>query len=100
MSKILRKDIYGLQHPGISIKEVKRKCPSPDPLALIRYACIYWVEYFCESQEASDNAIIDTFLREYFLHWTEALSILESTSQGVFALSKIISLVQVSSHVL
>ena len=100
MSQILHKDIYSLLHPGISIEEVKGKCPNPNPLAPIQYACVHWIEHFREAQNASDNVIISTFLRKHFLHWFEALSILESTSQGVLALSKILSLLEVSSHVL
>ncbi|KAH8746770.1 hypothetical protein F5883DRAFT_510110 [Diaporthe sp. PMI_573] len=96
MSKILHKDIYGLQHPGISIEEVKRQCPDPNPLASIRYACIYWHGHFCETQEAPENAMVEPFLRKHFLHWFEALSILESTPQCVLALSKTISRLQKS----
>ena len=39
MSNILRRDIYGLCAPGISIDQVKP--PFPDPFAAIQYSCLY-----------------------------------------------------------
>lgn len=96
MSQTLRKDIYSLQHPGIPTEEVDRQRPKPDPLAPIRYACVYWIDHSCETQTASDLDDIVLFLKEHFLHWFEALSILQSTRQGVLALSKFICLLVVS----
>lgn len=102
MSQILHRDIYNLRHPGISYKEVRSTCPNPDPLSPIRYACVYWIEHFCETRNAFDNTVVDTFLREHFLHWFEALSILGSRShacqEGESAFYKMRSLLEVSSH--
>lgn len=39
MGKALQRDIYGLQHLGCSISKVEH--PDPDPLASIRYTCVY-----------------------------------------------------------
>ena len=39
MGKALQRDVYSLQHPGCSIDKVEH--PDPDPLAPIRYACVY-----------------------------------------------------------
>jgi hypothetical protein len=39
MSNTLRRDIYGLCAPGISIDQVKP--PFPDPFAAIQYSCLY-----------------------------------------------------------
>ena len=36
MDKALRRDIYDLQHPGHKVKHL-----DPDPLASIRYTCVY-----------------------------------------------------------
>ena len=47
MSKILRRDIYGLQDPGCLIEQVN--CPNPDPLIRIRYACLHWIDHLCET---------------------------------------------------
>jgi hypothetical protein len=100
MAQNLRRDIYDLQHPGCYIDEVKS--PDPDPLAPIRYACVYWVDHLCEIERGHngiglcDNGNIDIFLKKHFLHWLEALSLIKSISDGVFAITKLITLLTVS----
>ena len=46
MSEKLHRDIYNLQDPGILIDQVNSV--DPDPLAQIRYACVYWIYHLCE----------------------------------------------------
>ncbi|KAL7956343.1 hypothetical protein V8C34DRAFT_326371 [Trichoderma compactum] len=65
LSKMLHRDIYSLSLPGFSIEHVSS--PDPDPLAPIRYSCIY----------RSEDIIITFFERKY-LYWLEALSLLRS----------------------
>lgn len=88
MSKTLRRDIYGLCAPGISIDQVKP--PFPDPFAAIQYSYLYWVDHLLEYQtrkdiikDLKDSDLIYSFLRQYFLYWLEALSLLKSVSEGV-----------------
>jgi hypothetical protein len=102
MDKALQKDVYGLRHPGCSIDKVEH--PDPDPLALIRYACVYWVDHLCEIKSSHDevglydNGTIDVFLRKHFLHWLEALSLIKGISDGVLAIAKLIGLLTVSYY--
>jgi hypothetical protein len=98
MSKKLRRDIYNLRHPGFSIEEVQ--CPYSDPLASIRYACVYWVDHLCDSESVSDDAIdglsyrenfsdqgrVHTFLVKHLLHWFEALSLIGEIDKGIMGL--------------
>ncbi|KAK3363996.1 beta transducin-like protein HET-D2Y [Lasiosphaeria hispida] len=101
LSDKLRRDIYGLCAPGFPIDQVR--VPDPDPLATVRYSCIYWVDHLYDSQ-SSDNAkqpdvfqdggIIDNFLRKHYLHWLEALSLCKSTSQGILSMTKLESILQ------
>ncbi|KAL2887299.1 Vegetative incompatibility protein HET-E-1 [Ceratocystis lukuohia] len=44
LGEILERDIYHLQAPGSLIDEVAT--PDPDPLAAIRYSCIFWIDHF------------------------------------------------------
>ena len=99
MERILRRDIYKLQHPGFCITDVHP--PSPDPLASIRYACVYWVDHLHEMGSHSgmflhDNGMVDAFLREHLLHWLEALSLIKSMSSSVSAITKLTNMVRVS----
>jgi hypothetical protein len=94
MSMTLRRDIYNLRAPGISIDQVEP--PDPDPLAIVRYSCLYWVDHFFECQTSEDTikdlkdlGPVYSFLRQYFLYWLEAMSLLKSVSDGVVMIRKL-----------
>lgn len=101
LSHVLRRDIYNLGARGIPIERIST--PDPDPLASVRYSCVYWVDHFCNSlsQETSqgddlrDGSIIHTFLQKNYLYWLEALSLLRSMSEGVVAVRKLGNMVSV-----
>jgi hypothetical protein len=102
MSQTLQRDNYELQHPGCSIEEVKS--PDPDPLASIRYACVYWIDHLCEIESGHDgvglcdNGTVDVFLKKHYLHWLEALSLMRSISGAVTAIKKLEILLAVCIH--
>jgi hypothetical protein len=105
MSKTLRRDMYGLQEPGFSIKDVKQ--PDPDPLASSRYSCIYWVDHLCKSDPVclptyklamQDEGVLHAFLKESYLYWLDALSLCRSIAKGVISMAKLQSLVKVSAR--
>ncbi|KAL2198599.1 hypothetical protein P885DRAFT_32988, partial [Corynascus similis CBS 632.67] len=88
MQVTLRRDIYNLGASGCSIEEVT--LPNPDPLAAIRYSCVYWVDHLrdCDpsknaTEDLQDGGSIDKFLREKFLYWLEAMSLLRCMSEGM-----------------
>jgi hypothetical protein len=99
MELTLHRDIYSLRNPGFPIEKVRR--PEPDPLGAVQYSCIYWVDHLHDSrhiavQERPQNwAKIFSFLREKYLYWLEALSLLDNMSQGIRSMSKLEDLVQV-----
>jgi hypothetical protein len=102
MSGLLRRDMYGLVAPGFPIDKVKR--PDRDPLATARYSCVYWVDhlhewYFSNSARSSDDledgSVLHNFLRQRYLYWLEALSLLKSMSKGVLSMAKLEALIQV-----
>ncbi len=100
MGQKLRRNIYGLEYLGFPVAEVQ--APHPDPLTSTRYACVYWVDHLCEIGNSDEvrcyEEVIDKFLRNHFLHWLEALSLMRSISNGVFAITKLISLLTVSYY--
>ncbi|KAH6696713.1 WD40-repeat-containing domain protein [Leptodontidium sp. MPI-SDFR-AT-0119] len=94
MSAVLRRDVYSLRAPGISIDQVKQ--PNPDPLAAVRYSCLYWVDHLLDCQTREDTikdlkdcGLVYNFLRQYFLHWLEALSLIKCMSDGVIMIKKL-----------
>ncbi|KAK3953026.1 hypothetical protein QBC32DRAFT_128536, partial [Pseudoneurospora amorphoporcata] len=96
MSTILRRDIYSLRAPGFPSDKVQ--VPNPDPLATVRYSCVYWVDHLCDSISSTntkrhdclqDNGIVYTFLKTKYLYWLEALSLLQAMPAGVVAIRKL-----------
>lgn len=101
MSKTLKRDIYSLSAPGISIDEVKQ--PDPDPLAATRYSCLYWVDHLIDCgirgntiNDLKDGGSIDNFLRNSYLYWLEALSLMKSLPDSVIMIIKLENRLQVS----
>jgi hypothetical protein len=101
LTRTLRRDMYGLRYPGFPIEQVRT--PNPDPLAAVRYSCIYWVDHLIESDIGvdcssyiQDGGQVDDFLRRKYLYWLETLSLLNNISKGVLSMSKLHQLLQVS----
>jgi hypothetical protein len=97
MSQILRPDIYSLRIAGISIDQAQP--PDPDPLAAVRYSCLYWVNHLLEynvkkelMNDLKDSGSVHSFLRQSFLYWLEALSLMKCVSDGITVIRKLESL--------
>ncbi|KAJ5903564.1 hypothetical protein N7504_005947 [Penicillium tannophilum] len=96
MSYTLRRDIYDLSHPGYPIARVMQ--PQPDPLAVIGYACLYWVDHlemcshqFCASifDAFREGGAVDAFFGNNYLHWLEAISLMRSMPEGTALILKL-----------
>jgi hypothetical protein len=105
MSRTLRRDVYNLRAPGISMDQVKQ--PDPDPLAAARYSCFYWVDHLLDSNtggnsndELKDSGSVHKFLYQSFLYWFEALSLMRSLANGIVMIRKLADWVQVSFYVI
>lgn len=104
MALILKENIYTLPNPGSHID--KTETPDPDPLAAIRYSCAHWIDHLCNGisdQRNStyqncldDTGLVSVFLRTHFLHWLEALSLLQKISDNLSSLKKLEDLLKVS----
>ncbi|CAH0000164.1 unnamed protein product [Clonostachys byssicola] len=91
MGGVLKRDVYDLILPGITIDEVSP--PDPNPLKEVKYSCVYWINHYCDSNRddvctAAQNTttssdVIVQFLQEFLLNWFEALSLLHCLDDGV-----------------
>lgn len=68
LSRVLRRDIYKLEHPGFCIADVHP--PLKDPLASIQYACVYWVDHLHEMGSHNgillhDNGTVDDVVKKH-----------------------------------
>ena len=102
MSTALRRDMYGLDLPGVHIDEVR--VPSPDPLAAVQYSCVYWVDHLCRSVSGAsrhrdglleDYGAVYKFFETKYLYWLEALSLLRAMPAGVIAIKQLLGLLGV-----
>jgi hypothetical protein len=99
MSSVLKRNMYNLPSLGYPIEQVVQ--PAPDPLVASRYSCVYWVDHLDDwnrstSADFPDKlGVVDTFIRNHYLYWLEALSLCKSMSKGVASMVKLRSLVQV-----
>ncbi|KAL7793793.1 WD40-repeat-containing domain protein [Trichoderma ceciliae] len=102
----LRRNMYSLSHPGVILQDIVT--PDPDPLANVRYSCIYWLRHFCESiachtQVDGANSVdavekIHEFFKSYLLNWLEALSLMKHIQSGIVSLQTFIGLLKEQSQ--
>jgi hypothetical protein len=97
MSK-LRRDLCYLHEPGalasvVGTAEIEQYLP-----AELQYACRFWVQHLQKSQvQLHDHGPVHIFLREHFLHWLEALSLIKKIAEGVLAITSLESIAKVGS---
>lgn len=99
LSSTLQRDIYSLEDPGFPSSQVSP--PSPDRLAAVHYACVYWADHLDgstpmkQAEDLKDEGPVHEFIKRQFLHWLESLSLLRcvnprtSLSDAVTAIYKL-----------
>jgi hypothetical protein len=99
---MLHRDMYSLGELGYPAEQIIE--PNPNPLAALRYSCIYWIDHLCNwslnsftdsSADLQDGGTVHEFLRKKYLYWLEALSLCKSVSKGVVSITKLETLLQV-----
>ncbi|GFF78041.1 vegetative incompatibility protein HET-E-1 [Aspergillus lentulus] len=102
MGSILRHNIYALPYPGFKTSDVTPR--DPDPLAPIRYSCVFWVGHLCKAKsQGFENDLIEggailKFFKEHFLHWLEALSLVGGISESIRLLKELQTVVDSASN--
>ena len=98
MSSMLRRNMYNLD---LGFKPENMTPPDPDPLAPIRYSCVFWADHLCSLNssrflgELTKDGKVFGFLKECFLRWLESLSLIGQLSSGLLAIRKILHAAQV-----
>ena len=96
LSDTLQRNIYNLSHSGVPIDDIKE--PTPNPIAIVQYSSIYWIDHFCEvtypsierQTALSDNGAIFLFFKQHLLHWIESLSLLRRLIDGLLSIRKLL----------
>jgi NACHT domain len=82
MSKMLKRDICGLQSPGTLAKNVDPKLIEKHIPPELQYACLYWVQHYRESEtRLHDGDQAHHFFQHYFLYWLEAIALTGKSSE-------------------
>ncbi|PSN61266.1 WD40 repeat-like protein [Corynespora cassiicola Philippines] len=96
----LRQDMCALSDPGILRNDIEDSRIAANLTPELQYACRYWVDHLEHGQcSVRDGEATDEFLREHFLHWLEAMSLMKETNRCVRLVVKLRSLVELSSNV-
>ncbi|KAA8894763.1 hypothetical protein FN846DRAFT_972715 [Sphaerosporella brunnea] len=101
MSKHLKKDICSLRFPGTLKSEVDPSRVRQHLPQEVQYACRYWVNHLQRiNVKFRDNELLNRvhkFLKEHFLHWLEALSLMGNLSEGVLMVKTLDSMLTPTS---
>ncbi|KAJ4128983.1 hypothetical protein NW768_007509 [Fusarium equiseti] len=93
LQKALRRNIYKLDDSTALIDEIST--PSPDPLEVVKYSCIYWFDHLDAGNSADAKQIewvhnlLVTFFTNKCLYWFEAMSLLGRVTEAIKALQKL-----------
>ncbi|KAJ5108770.1 hypothetical protein N7456_005445 [Penicillium angulare] len=95
ISKSLKRDICQLRKPGTEVNEIDPdKIQEALPRA-VQYACRCWSKHLkAASITQSCVSALRTFFQEDFLHWLEALSLMERFADAGSALSDLASVIK------
>lgn len=104
MSSRLCPDICGLVMPGKLVSEIPHSRIEENIPQHLRYACRYWADYLAKldcggRREAGlvDGGRVHVFLRECFLYWLEAMSLIKETPTTILIINQLQALVMVSN---
>jgi hypothetical protein len=94
----LRKDICRLGHSGVQRQDIDPKIVDLYIPQHLQYACRYWVHHAQHSGwRILDDDDICRFLKQYFLHWIESLSLISKITESVSFLNTLQSLVAIEN---
>ena len=101
MNSCLKRDICEMHAPGVLTSEVDHSRVEERLRPEVQYACLYWVQHLQRSgAQLYDNDQAHTFLQKHFLHWLEALSLMQSMSRAVAMIRTLEKLLTVSFYLI
>ncbi|KAI1103269.1 hypothetical protein F4804DRAFT_235568 [Jackrogersella minutella] len=90
MNEHLKRDICDLRAPAMPRSEVSPEKIEKCLPAHVRYACLYWVNHLSQSESRiQDGGPVHLFLKHHFLHWLEALSLMEKISESILIIDRV-----------
>ncbi|KAJ5253778.1 WD40 repeat-like protein [Penicillium chrysogenum] len=75
---ICRLPSYGIQREDVNSHAISQYISQ-----VLQYSCRYWAYHFSKSRSDASEIEVFSFLKEYFLHWLEAMSLMGLASETV-----------------
>ncbi|XP_014560916.1 hypothetical protein COCVIDRAFT_22904 [Bipolaris victoriae FI3] len=77
----LHENMCNLSGPGVLKSEIDKGTIASCLPSDLQYACYYWVHHLVQSKQTiADGDTMHVFLRNHFLHWIEAMSLMSDPS--------------------
>jgi Heterokaryon incompatibility protein (HET)/NACHT domain len=94
----LRENLCDLSYPGQPRQELDSTIINERLSPALQYTCRYWVHHTQHSTvQIHDNDEVHVFLKKHFLHWLEALSLMNRIAEVIGHVGVLQSLVSVSN---
>lgn len=95
----LQENLCKLEYPGKPRREIDQTTINDRLSPAFQYACRYWVQHLEYGKVAiHDQDAVHIFLQEHFLHWLEAMSLINRLAEVIKQIRVLQSLVSVSEH--
>lgn len=99
LSTALRKNICDLPSVATLRSEVDQKAVDDALPQAVKYACRFWVTHVEEGHSAFlDHDRLLGFLRQQFLYWLEAMSLMNMVSEAITAITRLVASTNVSRY--
>lgn len=93
----LRENLCDLSYPGQPRRGLDSSLVNEHLSSAVQYACQYWVYHAQQSKiQIDDDDIVHVFLQKHFLHWLEALSLMNRLTEVIGYIGVLQTLVSVS----
>ena len=97
MSKTLKRNICHLKTPGTLRSQIESTIVDRYLPPHVQYACQYWVGHLQKgSLHLHNSTQVYDFLRDHFLHWLDALSLIGKIAEAVLMIQTLGSIPEVS----
>ena len=95
----LQENLCKLEYPGKPRREIDSTTIDDRLSPAFQYACQYWIQHVRHGKvEIHDQDDVHIFLQKHFLHWLEALSLMNRLAEVIQQIRILQSVVSVSSH--
>jgi hypothetical protein len=99
LSSSLQRNICRLPSLGTLRSEIAQRDIDNALSPAVQYACRYWADHARKGKvELLDHDYVHDLLRQHFLHWLEAMSLIGKISEAIIAITDLAAMVNVGIY--